>query len=91
MTSLGAIRPSRISSYRRISAVGALPMAKIRSSSKAQAFSMLATARVVPALFAASATSVSDMKQYTCPPYCSSTLLLMPDRAIWVSVTMDAP
>ena len=52
---------------------------------------MLATARVVPFFLAVSATSSSDMKQRTSPPYSASFRLLIPAFPIWVSVTMTAP
>ena len=74
-----------------ISAVGALPMAKIRGRSSFAAFSMACTARVEPAAFAASATSSSPMKQKASPPCFFSAFLLMPDMAMVVSVTMAAP
>ena len=55
------------------------------------AFSILATALVVPFSFAAFATSSSDIKQCTSPPYNARRFLFIPERAICVSVTISAP
>ena len=55
------------------------------------AFSILATALVVPFSFAAFATSSSDIKQCTSPPYDARRFLFIPERAICVSVTISAP
>ena len=83
--------PSSSSSQARTSAVGALPRARIRVRSSPAARSMETAARVTPRSLASAATSGSDMKHTASPPNFSSTRLLMPDRAIWVSVTMVQP
>ena len=49
------------------------------------------TARVTPRALASSATSGSDMKQWTSPPSFPRAVLLIPAFAIWVSVTMWHP
>ena len=49
------------------------------------------TARVTLRSFASFATSSSAIKQCAIPPYVSSTFLLMPDNAMFVSVTISAP
>ena len=48
-------------------------------------------ARVTPRSFASAATSASDMKQCTSPPSAARMVLLIPDFAICVSVTMSQP
>ena len=55
------------------------------------AFSMLATALVVPFSAASPATSLSAMKQSASPPRADSFLLFTPDHPILVSVTITAP
>ena len=52
---------------------------------------MLTRARVTPLALASAATSGSDMKQWTSPPSFARVALLMPDLAIWVSVTISQP
>ena len=74
-----------------MSAVGALPTAKRSGPGSAEALSIDATARVVPMSFAPAATSGSDMKQRTSPPNRAREVLLIPARAICVSVTTAAP
>ena len=66
-------------------------MAKIKGRLRDAALSMLAVALVVPFSLACAATSSSDIKQNTSPPYRARARLLMPAFAIWVSVTMQAP
>ena len=66
-------------------------MANITLPSSAAARSMETVARVSPRALASAATSGSDMKQTALPPNFSSTRLLTPDQAIWVSVTMVQP
>ena len=85
------MRPSSISSYRRTKAVGAFPTARTTGFLKSAAFSMQTAARVIPRAFASAATSGSAMKQCTWPPNRAREALLIPARAIWVSVTMSAP
>ena len=55
------------------------------------AFSMAASARVVPFSCAARATSPSAIKHATVPPSFARLGLLTPAFAILVSVTMDTP
>ena len=73
------------------SAVGALPMAKIRGLFSRAAFSMDTSERVTPRSFASRATSSSATKQCASPPKRASVFLLMPDMAMVVSVTMSQP
>jgi adenosylcobyric acid synthase len=89
--SSGLSLPSLISSYSLTKAVGALPIAKIRGPVSPAALSMLAVALVVPFALASSATSSSEIKHTAFPPSSSKILLLTPDQAILVSVTIVAP
>jgi len=66
-------------------------MAKISGFPMDAALSILAVALVQPSSFAFAATSSSDIKQNTSPPYFAKAFLLIPAFAIWVSVTMQAP
>ena len=91
MISSGFKKPSSISSYSLTRAVGAFPTAKISGFERPAALSILAVARVVPFFLAFCATSSSDIKQYTSPPYRANAFLLIPAFAIWVSVTIQAP
>ena len=91
MISAGLSFPASICSCREIRAVGALPMAKMQGFGSFAARSMETMARVTPRSFASAATSGSDIKQCTCPPSFERMVLLMPERAIWVSVTMSQP
>ena len=80
-----------INSFSARSAVGAFPMAKIVSPSSPAAFCMLTAARVSPRACASCATSGSAIKQRASPPHCANAFLLMPARAMLVSVTIRAP
>ena len=91
MINAGAIFPSSISSCRRINAVGAFPMAKINGPGRDAALSILAAERVDPCCLAVFATSSSEIKLQAFPCRFSNVRLLMPDHAIFVSVTIVAP
>ena len=71
--------------------VGAFPTTKIVSPSSFDAFSTDTAARVMPLSDASFATSSSAIKQYALMPNLFNTLLFMPARAIFVSVTILAP
>ena len=91
MMSAGSSFPSSMRPCSAMSAVGALPMAKMHFPGSCAAFSMETIARVTPRSFASAATSASDMKQCTSPPRRPRIVLLMPAFAICVSVTMWQP
>ena len=91
MTSAGFTSSLPISSCSRMSAVGALPTAKISGPSSLAACSIETTARVTPRSFASHAMSGSAMRQSAFAPSFVSDGLLMPESAMFVSVTMVAP
>ena len=91
MTSAGATMPSSINSCRRMSAVGALPMAKMSGPSNLAACSIETTARVPPRALASLATCSSAIRQTAFPPSFANVALLTPESAILVSVTTVAP